>query len=634
MIKLTISFYKAGDYMIDNKKVIALCVSRVHEPINNKLIEFLNRRLILNNCTLFVYNVCYDLNWYSKNLLWHNNIKSAQVAVFDLIDTDITDVIIIMDDIIKDKPTIMNIIDKKGLTGIPVIVVDGKKYPNCINITFDYEKGFEQIVRHVIEFHKVRRPHFMAGFKNDYFSERRLDIFRKVIEENNIPFSWDMVSYGDYWFEHSFNACNRLIENGNIPEAIICANDMMAMGVCRSLMNHNIAVPDDVIVTGFDGIDEINMCSPAITSCAFLAKDMAEQIMQIILKSFRGEKLLENYVVPPSKLIISESCGCPKDNSFDSIGYFLNRFYRYTDQEKILSEVSSKIHTAETTHEAVTLWKNNTDYNLVCLINKGFLDDSYKDKQKPFESIMTVFTDKDKNQTDVYDFQRKDIIPDIKKFIDNKKPLIFTALEYLNEPFGYVCLSFDLCDYCQIPDIIFSLNHAIGGFKNIHYQTMLVEKMERIYMLDSLTGLYTRSGGFNLLNNLFRKAVDENLPVNTVLVDLDKLKYINDTFGHNAGDNAIYIMAEALKKCSPKNALCIRFGGDEMTSFFIGKCEPLKIKSDIYNYLKNYNEKFKKDYTVSASVGIYSTSVSDEMNFETLIKKADELMYLDKISKR
>ena len=191
-----------------------------------------------------------------------------------------------------------------------------------------------------------------------------------------------------------------------------------------------------------------------------------------------------------------------------------------------------------------------------------------------------------------------------------------------------------MCDYCQIPDIIFSLNHAIGGFKNIHYQTMLVEKMERIYMLDSLTGLYTRSGGFNLLNNLFRKAVDENLPVNTVLVDLDKLKYINDTFGHNAGDNAIYIMAEALKKCSPKNALCIRFGGDEMTSFFIGKCEPLKIKSDIYNYLKNYNEKFKKDYTVSASVGIYSTSVSDEMNFETLIKKADELMYLDKISKR
>ncbi|HAP79298.1 MAG TPA: hypothetical protein DCQ78_03855, partial [Ruminococcus sp.] len=84
-----------------------------------------------------------------------------------------------------------------------------------------------------------------------------------------------------------------------------------------------------------------------------------------------------------------------------------------------------------------------------------------------------------------------------------------------------------------------------------HYQTMLVEKMERIYMLDSLTGLYTRSGGFNLLNNLFRKAVDENLPVNTVLVDLDKLKYINDTFGHNAGDNAIYVMAEALKKCSP-----------------------------------------------------------------------------------
>lgn len=619
--------------MINDKKVVALCISRIHEPINNKFLEILNRKLVANNCTLFIYNVCSDLAWYSKNLLWHNNIKSAEVAIFDLINTDVTDALIIMDDIIKDKSVSEDIIRKKGSPKIPVIIVDGK-YENCINITCDYEKGFEEIVRHVIEFHKITRPHFMGGFKGNSFSERRLEIFRKVLKENNIPFSWDMVSYGDYWFEHSLNACNKLIESGNIPQAIICANDMMAIGVCRSLMNHGISIPDEVIVTGFDGIEEINMCSPAITSCAFLPEDMAEQITEIILKSFRGEKVSENYLVPPSHLILSESCGCPHNTSFDSIGYFMSRFYRYTDQEKILNEVASKIHTAESTRQAVIDWKTSTDYNLDCLVNKSFLDESYTDTQKPFESVMTVFVDKDENQSDVYDFPLKKIVPDIEKFIENKKPIIFIALEYLNEPFGYVCFSFDTFDYCQIPQIIFSLNHSIGGFKNIRYQTMLKEKMERIYMLDSLTGLYTRNGGFNLLNNLFEKAVKENLPFNTVLVDLDKLKYINDTFGHNAGDNAIYVMAQALKKCSPEKALCIRFGGDEMTAFFIGACDAFRIKSDIYRYLDEYNSKSGKNYIVSASVGIYSTSSHDEMNFEKLVKKADELMYLDKISKK
>jgi len=620
--------------MIGNKKVVALCTSRIHDSINNEFIEILNKKLVSHNCTLFVYNLCSDLAWYSQNLQWHNNIIPGEIAVFDLINTDVTDVLIIMDDKIKNKAITESILRKNDYSGIPVIIIDGH-YDNCININYDYEDGFEQIVRHVIEFHKVRKPHFMGGFKGNSFSERRLEIFRKVLEENNIPFDKEsMVSYGDYWFDHALKACNRIIKRDDIPEAIICANDMMALGVCRSLMNHGYAIPSDVIVTGFDGIEEINMCSPKITSCAFLPEDMADKIISVISSYFKNEKLLENYLVPPSHLILAESCGCPSNVYFDSIKYFLSRFYRYSDQEKILCEISSKIQTARNTRQAMIEWKSNTNYNLICLINKSFLDESYSDSRKPFENTMTVFVDKNKNQPDMYDFPLKNIIPDIELFINNKKPLIFMALDYLNVPFGYVCFSFDTFDYCQIPQIIFSLNHSIGGFKNIRYQTMLKEKMERIYMLDSLTGLYSRNGASHLLNVLFEKAINENSAVNTVLVDLDKLKYINDTFGHNAGDNAIFITACALKNCVPKDALCIRFGGDEMTAFFYGKCNPRKIKSDIYKYLADYNADFGKVYKVSASVGIYSTFNSDEMNFEALIKKADELMYIDKMSKR
>lgn len=622
--------------MIENKKVVALCTSRIHDSINSNFIEILNRKLTEKNCVLFVYNLCSDLSWYGPRLLWHNSVKAGEVAVFDLINPTITDALVIMDEKIKNRPLVEDILKKNKPYNIPTIIVDGK-YDGCISIKFDYEEGFEKIVRHVIEEHKVTKPFFMGGFKDNFFSEKRLDIFKKVLKENNIPFNHDtMVGYGNYWFGVAEEVTKeKIIDSGNIPQAIICANDIMAMGVCRSLRDNGFRVPEDIIVTGFDGIEEINMCSPKITSCAFLAEDMAEKITSVIIKCSGGEEVAEDYIVPYSHTIFSESCGCKNNKyKFDSLSYFLQRFYRYNDQEKILCEISSRIQMAKDVNEAMMEWKKSVEYNLICLINKSFLDENCCIGNTPFEKNMTVFCDKNENQTTTYDFPLNQIVPDINKIIYNNRPLIFVVLDYLNVPFGFVCFDLLAEDYNQIPQIIFTLSHAIGGFRNIRYQTRLKERMEQFYMLDSLTGIYTRNGAFNLINNLFGKTIEENLTITAVLIDLDRLKYINDTFGHNDGDNAICLTAQALKNSVPNDAICVRFGGDEMIAFFSGICNPDEIRNKINRKLDNYNSVSDKPYTVSASVGIYSTKNPEELNFEYLVKKADELMYLEKITKK
>ena len=74
-----------------------------------------------------------------------------------------------------------------------------------------------------------------------------------------------------------------------------------------------------------------------------------------------------------------------------------------------------------------------------------------------------------------------------------------------------------------------------------------------------------------------------------IMADLDGLKYINDFFGHEDGDNAIAVCAKALKDSCPPEALCLRFGGDEMLAFICGECDPVAIVNSIADKLDAYN---------------------------------------------
>ena len=118
-----------------------------------------------------------------------------------------------------------------------------------------------------------------------------------------------------------------------------------------------------------------------------------------------------------------------------------------------------------------------------------------------------------------------------------------------------------------------------------------------------------------------------------MLADLDGLKHINDTYGHDEGDIAIKALASALKSSCPEGSICIRFGGDEMFAVIGEECDPARIKADMYAFIERFNEASDTPYEVSASVGIY-TSDDGTIDFEELVRKSDELMYIDKFRKK
>ena len=229
--------------MIGDKKIVALCTSRIFDPQIQSFIEILNEELKLENARLWIYAINSDIYWSEDEL-------PAETHVFDYIQYDYVDVVVIMDEKIKSHEVSRSIISRASSHDIPVIVVDGE-YEGCVSISYDYAKGFERVVRHIIEHHGVRKPHFMAGIPGNKFSEERADVFKRVLAENDIPFSEDMISYGEFWAIPAREAARKLIARGELPEAIICANDIMAINVCDVLKEAGYTVPDGANLSGW-----------------------------------------------------------------------------------------------------------------------------------------------------------------------------------------------------------------------------------------------------------------------------------------------------------------------------------------------------------------------------------------------
>ncbi len=147
----------------------------------------------------------------------------------------------------------------------------------------------------------------------------------------------------------------------------------------------------------------------------------------------------------------------------------------------------------------------------------------------------------------------------------------------------------------------------------------LRREMESDY--DVMTGLLNSRGYGKQRTDAIKKATEQNLPVAVAVIDLDDLKKMNDTNGHEAGDNYIKTAAQVLKMISRETDLTARVGGDEFHVFLVNTTPEL---ADAWK--KRALEEMKVR-NVKASIGL---SPVDLKNVDESIKMADQEMYIEK----
>ncbi len=185
-----------------------------------------------------------------------------------------------------------------ALDGIPAVLVD------------NYQ-GVRDVMAHLIEVHGCHRIAFIPGPTSNAEAQERYRAYVDALREHGIPLDVDLVAPPSDWNRSSgHDAMRTLLDRRGVKfEAVAAANDGLAHGALEALQSQGIAVPGDVIVTGFNDSEEVQFATPPFTTIRQPVYDAVKQAMKMVLAQLRGEPVPAQAILA-TKLVVRQSCGC------------------------------------------------------------------------------------------------------------------------------------------------------------------------------------------------------------------------------------------------------------------------------------------------------------------------------------
>ena len=174
-----------------------------------------------------------------------------------------------------------------------------------------------------------------------------------------------------------------------------------------------------------------------------------------------------------------------------------------------------------------------------------------------------------------------------------------------------------------------------GALSNMHKRDelrLLYEERRLSSITDVLTHLLNRRGLEEQLAPIWQLMCAGRESVAFVSFDMDWLKLINDTYGHQAGDYAIRLTGKAIRRAAPKDAILARVGGDEFLAV-LPRANLQQARQFVCGFqeaLKTLNEEEDRAFNVEASCGAIVFRLNSFTTIEECVHKSDEEMYRQK----
>ncbi|MBD2387892.1 sensor domain-containing diguanylate cyclase [Cylindrospermum sp. FACHB-282] len=188
----------------------------------------------------------------------------------------------------------------------------------------------------------------------------------------------------------------------------------------------------------------------------------------------------------------------------------------------------------------------------------------------------------------------------------------------------------------RVCDRTAALNAANFHLKQeIHEREAAEAEVRRLSLTDELTGLHNRRGFFLLADQQLKLAYRSYTLTNLLFIDLDGLKTINDTLGHEIGDAAIVAAANLLKETFRNSDTMARLGGDEFVVLMQGNDPNSEaIQERLQAAIDQFNQTQQQPFQMSMSIGVQSYDPKEPISLDDLITLADIQMYQQKRAKR
>jgi len=188
----------------------------------------------------------------------------------------------------------------------PIILLDRKVDSEyVVSIEVDNEEGSYRAAEYLIE-QGHREIAYISGKSKGGLHSMRLQGYENALRKHGLDVSSQLHQFGIFDRDNGYSMTKMLIAQGNLPSAIMYANDEMAIGGINAFKEHGIKVPSDVSVIGFDDIELAQYVRPSLTTIMQPKYERGALAAHLIFQILEGKEV-ESYYKLPTKLVLRDS---------------------------------------------------------------------------------------------------------------------------------------------------------------------------------------------------------------------------------------------------------------------------------------------------------------------------------------
>ncbi len=582
----------------------------------------------------------------------------GEYNIYNLVDYAMFDGVILFANLIQSNTVYRSVIEQIRSSGVAAVSIDSE-IEGFYFVGVEKYTPMKAIVEHLIEHHKFTKINYVSGQDFNSDSAERLRAYRDALREHGIAVEEKRIFKGTLTTLHGREAAAKMLETPQtMPEAVVCASDSIAIGVWSVFDESGLKIPLQVALTGFDNNFEARNARPPLTTVSRNQNLVGREAVRRIERLHNGEAVpkKERFSATP---IFRESCGCSSEEQDDITSLrreYLGKAEHYErylfNSIMMIEELNDsksfgdflerlKPHVAGLDCESFYLCLDKEivedlqSADAEC--REGAFHDNYRTEGYP-QTMTAVLSYKKGEFFRGGEFPSVRMLPDGCETKGAAHNYVFSPIHFRDRCMGYVIV--DNSKFAMSSPLFGTwLIHLSNGLESLRKQAHLrnmVERLDRMYVLDSQTDLYNRSGLIRYTKDSFSRCIRQGNSFMVLFADLDDLKQINDKFGHDSGDAAIWEVAHALQGACRGGEICARIGGDEFVV-----CAENYTKEDAAAYCQKLEELMAqanrdsgKEYRISASYGYDVFFPKSGDTVEQYINMADDIMYRNKKKKK
>lgn len=617
---------------------IAVLVGGIAYEAQTRLLEGIMKYADEENINIFVFTCNGDIYRQSEYGI-------GEFQILFLPDLAQYDGIIFARDTIQNEQFAAEITQRILDSGTPAISIENH-IPEMPVFYVDNREAMRDIVSHLIEVHEVRDICYLSGPAQNPESSERLKGVMDAVNEHGLTLGEDKIHYGDFWIDSGKMLVERMMESGEkLPDALICANDDMALGAYLEFCRRGVQIGKDIIITGFDHTSDASNLTPKITT---VEKPQA-QIGYEACKALAQRKKITDRKFNV-KCYYRGSCGC-QEHKIRNLSEVQLKNVRHklgiVNMAEINKNMVSDLNDCDSMQEFYECLKEyiaqlDFSFAYLCLCEDSVSEDKieydYQINENYSEKIYIPVAYENGNFTEYPFFECKELLPrECMEKLENRMCIV-APVHFRKNCLGYLVMCGSELPYnsTQFQVWLMNISNALESMRKQEELKRLVKKLKDVWMLDSLTQVYNRAGFFHFADKLLIECKQHDMPIGMLFVDINKLKRVNDEFGHEEGDFYIKTVADYMKKLKSEGQLLMRYGGDEFVvlGVYTNGDEFTGLIDKLNPMLGECRRQNQKVYEMSVSIGFQSVSTTQDFHLDQLMKQADQEMYSMKKQKK